>query len=171
MPETLKQQLIQLVLKDKGAFAQEIRARFPRRGSRVAAAQLRNFILVMPEMIAQIRAWVNNPSMSSPLKRLHGFVLSYLYIPVDFLPDDQDHLFGYLDDAYLVGRVFGEIAAELGPVAHPSLPSARDLVQQLPKWLRLAKRVIPEEAAKVDRLVKESTEGRREFFEAVMAGR
>ena len=54
----------------------------------------------MPDMIAQVKSWSNDFRIPSKEKKLHGFMLTYLYHPVDFLPESGKGLMGYLDDAY-----------------------------------------------------------------------
>lgn len=40
---------------------------------------------MMPEMIAQIRSWLDEPAMPIQHKHLHVFLLFYLYHPTDLL--------------------------------------------------------------------------------------
>jgi len=107
--------------------------------------------------------------MTPPLKRLNGFVLTYIYHPGDFMPDDSNGLFGYLDDAYFVGRAAEEIIKHLGKKARPTFPIFQDIEPQLSKWIKLTKRVIPVEARNVDKMLEELVSGRQEAFEAAIA--
>jgi len=121
----------------------------------------------MPELIAQIRAWMEAPGIPAQLKRLHGFLLSYLYHPTDFIPE-SDGLFGYLDDAYLVGRVYTRTMQQLDHRTRRTLPNLADLSVQVAPWLDLARRLLPAETQRIDHLLDEIVAGRSEAFQHMM---
>lgn len=128
---------------------------------------LRNMILVMPEMLTQIRAWMEEPGMSDELLKLQGFVLTYLYHPRDILPEDHNGLFGYLDDAFLVSLAFNRTLAERRWLGYDS-SMEREMADQLPGWLEHAREAIPREAAQVEQMLEELLSGKTRLFENVM---
>ena len=128
---------------------------------------LRNMILVMPEMLTQIRAWMDEPGMSAELRRLQGFVLTYLYHPKDILPEDHNGLFGYLDDAFLVSLAFQRTLTERRGLGYDS-SIEREMAAQLPDWLEHVREVIPREARQVEHMLEELLLGKNRLFEDVM---
>ena len=116
----------------------------------------------------QIRAWLDVPDMPSEIKRLHGFVLTYLYNPDDYLPENHQGLFGYLDDAYVVATVYHRTLSEIDWRERHPLRSAEDLPAQVPEWLENVRLVLPEETIKIDRMFDELTEGHLFLFQHLM---
>ena len=115
MLRALKQQLIQLSEDQKDPFAAILKKKVGARQAKALAGPLKNFILVLPEMIAQVRVWSDAQNLSEQIHNLNGNLLTYLYHPADFLHDEGYGLFGYLDDAYLVGSVYCATLRALGP--------------------------------------------------------
>lgn len=167
MLQALKSQLRALAADPQDSFASHIRKRIGAAEAVHYTKPLRSLILVMPELIAQIRTWMEMPAIPPRLKRLHGFLLSYLYHPADFLPE-SDGLFGYLDDAYLVGRVYARTMQQLDHRTRCSLPNLGDLSGQVGPWLDLARRLLPDETQRIDHLLEEIVAGRSEAFHRMM---
>jgi uncharacterized membrane protein YkvA (DUF1232 family) len=132
------------------------------------AKQLRNFILVIPEMIHQIQARLNRHDLQPSLKKLHGFLLTYLYYPVDFVPVARHGFFGYLDDAYLVGSVYLRCIEDSGQRSGPPTTNAESLTRQIPMWLRLTRRVLPKESARIDRMIDDLLHGQGTSFDQMI---
>ena len=167
MLQALKSQLRALAADPHDSFTAHIRKRVGTVEAVHYTKPLRSLILVMPELIAQIRAWMEEPAIVPQLKRLHGFLLSYLYHPTDFLPE-SDGLFGYLDDAYLVGRVYARTMQQLDHRTRRTLPNLADLSGQVASWLDLARRLLPTETQRIDHLLDEIVGGRPEAFHRMM---
>jgi len=104
------------------------------------------------DLIAQIRAWAGDPRIPRHEKQLQGFLLTYLYHPTDFLPESNWGLFGYLDDAYLVGRIYLDTLRIMSD-SPASLPNVAAFGPAVPRWLESARQVIPAEAAKIGKRV------------------
>ena len=168
MLQALKSQLKTLAADPHDPFAEKIRKRVGTVEAVHYTKPLRSLILVMPELIAQIRAWMEQPALPPRLKRLHGFLLNYLYHPADFLPEDSAGLFGYLDDAYLVGRVYARTMQHLDHRTRRTLPNLEDLSGQLAQWLELAQQLLPAETQRIEHLLDEIVEGRTEAFRQLM---
>lgn len=150
----LKNELLILASESDRAFRREIASRWPRRGVGKAAENLRSLILVLPEMIAQIRSWIEAlPEGAKRLKPLHGHMMTYLHHPADLIPEHRGHLFGYLDDAYCVGRVYEALAPWASASGQRFLPNTHSLSKRLPGWLETARAVIPQESHKIDVMI------------------
>ena len=168
MLQALKSQLKTLAEDPHDPFAANIRKRVGTVEAVHYTKPLRSLILVMPELIAQIRAWLEEPALPPRLKRLHGFLLSNLYHPTDFLPEDSVGLFGYLDDAYFVGRVYARTMQHLDHRTRRTLPNLADLSGQLAQWLELARQLLPAETQRIEQMLDGILEGKHEAFQQIM---
>jgi len=171
MLRALKSQLTQLAEDPLDPFSEQIRRRIgPREAVRYTKA-LRSFVLVMPELIAQIRAWLEGPAISPAMKRLHGFLLTYLYHPADFLPEGSTGLFGYLDDAYLVGSAYLRTMEQMDHAERRALPNLDDLCPQVSEWLEQIRQLLPKETERMERMLDEILQGKtKEFRELLSRG-
>ena len=169
MLRAFKNQLKLMAMDPADSFIEHL----SRRGGEADAARheqaLRNMILMMPEMLTQIRAWMVEPGMSAELRKLQEFVLTYLYHPKDIIPEDHNGLFGYLDDALLVSLAFQRTLTERRGLGYDS-SMEREMAEQLPDWLKHAREVIPREAEQVERMLDELLLGKTRLFEDVMGG-
>ena len=165
MLNALRQELTRLAENPHDPFALKINQRLGGRRDEELVASLRSLILVMPTLIAQIRAWLETPDMPSETKRLHGFLLAYLYNPIDFLRDVESELFSYLDDAYAVASVYYRTLSEIDWRERQPLKDAEDLPKKIPVWLDMTRRVLPDETIKIDRLCDAIAEGKEEVFD------
>lgn len=163
-----KQQLKQLA-KNQNEFFEHVQARVGHEKAGRYVEPLKNLVLVMPEMIAQVQSWSNDSRIPSMEKKLHGFMLTYLYHPVDFLPESGKGLFGYLDDAYLVGSIYSRTMRLMDHDTRRTLPNLGPLVTYVEEWLTSARDVIPAECQKIDGLLDELVHGRLDAFDRLMA--
>lgn len=162
----MKSQLSLLAIENGEVFATHVRKRVKAKHAQVAISKSLNLIMIMPDLIAQVRDASEDRQLSSEIRRLNQFLLVYFYHPVDFLPDDAGGLFGYLDDAYFVGRVYQKIRSITGKQAHAS---AKELTLDLTAALEVVKTVIPKESRKIDALIEELIRGKRELFEKLLS--
>ena len=93
MLNAFKQQLKEVAKNRNEEFLGHIRTRVSSEKVDATAEALRNLIVVMPDMIAQVQARSNDTRIPSKEKKLLGFMLTYLYHPVDFLPESGKGLF------------------------------------------------------------------------------
>lgn len=167
MLKALKDQLKQMAMDPKDPFTAEVR----RRAGALEAVHLENplrqMILHLPDMIAQVRRWTSADHVSPETRRLHEFILAYLYNPSDFLPEKVLGLFGYLDDAYVVASAYQRTAqsddwAELRPLVDNVGLSIR-----IPDWMRMAQELLPNETARIEQMIDLvcARSGRRAVFD------
>ncbi len=116
---------------------------------------LRALILAMPAMTGQIRAWLTESKSASPIGRLHGFAMSYLYSPEDFLPESSMGFFGYLDDAYLIARVYHRTVLEADFFGNRRFAENETLPGDVHTWIKLARELLPGETAAIDSMLEE----------------
>lgn len=162
-----KHQLKQLA-KNHEEFVEQIRTRVGPEKADHYVEPLKNLVVVMPGMIAQVQSWSNDTRIPSQEKKLHGFMLTYLYHPVDFLPESGKGLFGYLDDAYFVGSIYSRTMRLMDYETRRTLPNLGPLVDSVDEWLQMAREVIAPEAKKIDDLIEELVHGRLDAFDRLM---
>lgn len=165
----LKDKLKKLAADRRDPFARLLRARVGAKEARRRERPLRNMVLMMPELLGQLRVWMTEPEMRADLRGVHGFILSYLYHPEDILPEKGQGLFGFLDDAFLVALAFQRALAERRARGLDcALDSDADL--QVAGWLEHARAVIPLETAQVQGMLDDLLDGRTlRFHEALGA--
>lgn len=130
---------------------------------------MRELILAMPALTAQIRAWVSGGRFQPGITRLHGFTIAYLYSPEDLLPETTLGLFGYIDDAYLAARVYHRTRLEADSLAAGSLPADAPQPASVDNWIRLAKQLLPRETAALDKMLEEVFMTRGGNYSALLA--
>jgi len=169
MLNAFKQQLKELAKNESEEFLGHIRSRVSAERVDATAEALKNLIVVMPDMIAQVQAWSNDSRIPSKEKKLHGFMLTYLYHPVDFLPESGKGLFGYLDDAYFVGSVFFRTINLMEDDTRKGLAKLGPEAKNINEWLQVTRDVISGECRRIDALLGELVNGRFDVFDRLMA--
>jgi len=160
MLRALGEQLKILAADPKNNFASKIRQLSGPREAARYGQPLRRMILAMPHMITQLRLWNGEASLPARAKRMQEFALSYLYDPIDFLSARSSGLFRYLDDAYLIAKIYQTTLDDFkaSGTKNPSQNSA--LSKNIPTWIDLAKRLLPKETAQIDKLLDEASRKR-----------
>ena len=169
MLQEFKNKLIHLAEENRDFFIHKIQERIPTDEGITMAVSMQNFILTMPELIIQIRRWMKDSRCPSHIKRMNGFLLTYIYHPFDFIPEERLGLFGYLDDAYLTGRVFIQTMNFTDHEARRFLPNMKNLATDIPNWIMATRRILPKETRKIDQMLKELLEGQTHSFDRLMA--
>ena len=169
MLNALKNQLKLMAADPKDPFTSTIRKLVGAREAVHYEGPLRRMILAMPSMIAQIRGWFFESESSAPSRRLHGFAMAYLYSPDDLLPEHGLGLFGYLDDAYLVAKVYHRSMSEADSTGLRPFPEDEKLSQEVSQWIDLAKRLLPEETAAMDRMLDDAAHKRDGNFSELLS--
>lgn len=169
MLKAMKQQLVSLSEEDKENFHANLRARVGKRATAVLEERLKEIIVLMPDLVSRVYHYWNGSGSQSDIKKMGGYLLTYLYTPEDFLSTKEWGLFGYLDDAYFVAKVFtrviDEVRAEGGRVAGKDL-KYYDQAKYLKKYVR---GVIPKEAEKIDAMIEEIKQGKSTLYETIFS--
>ncbi|MFH2204338.1 MAG: hypothetical protein ABIJ96_14560 [Elusimicrobiota bacterium] len=160
MLRALGQQLKLLAADPRNHFASTIRQLTGPREAARYGQPLRRMILAMPPMIAQVRRWGDQSGLPARVIRMQRFALAYLYDPIDFLPANSSGLFRYLDDAYLIARIYQLTLADHDGAGVKNRGDDRALADSVPEWIALARRLLPKETAKIDKVLAEAARGR-----------
>jgi uncharacterized membrane protein YkvA (DUF1232 family) len=110
---------------------------------------LQAFVLSLPDLLGQTGAWFASPDTPRELRQLYATLLTYVYHAVDVIPEEVFGFWGYLDDAYLVGRVYLETVG-LHPEGSRRFDGAFDV--RLGEWLALTRDVVPDHTRRLDTL-------------------
>ncbi|MFC1678946.1 hypothetical protein ACFL2T_01910 [Elusimicrobiota bacterium] len=160
MLRALGEQLKLLAADPSNNFAAALRRLTGPREAARYGQPLRRMILAMPPMIVQLRTWADRSGLPARVIRMQRFALDYLYDPIDFLPMNGSELFRYLDDAYLVARIFQITLADHDAFGAKNQGDNRALAKSVPEWIALARQVLPKETSKIDELLDEVARGR-----------
>ncbi|MGA1824040.1 MAG: hypothetical protein ACMUIP_05185 [bacterium] len=161
--------LIFLAEEKKDFLIQRIQERIPSEEVSTIDNSLKKFVLAMPDMIIQIRRWMKDQAFPSHIKKLSSFLHTYIYHSSDFIPAERLGLFGYLDDAYLTGRIFIQAMNFIDHNALHFLPNMKNLATDIPKWVQTTRRILPKETVKIDQMLKEFFESRTNSFDRLIA--
>lgn len=132
---------------------------------------LRQMILALPDMVAQIRRWVDEWPYIPSIDRTMRLVLFYLHNPLDLFPDYSMGLFGYLDDAYVAAAAYDRLLSGSPESGLRMRPADEMLARSVSKWLRLSRSLLPAETAYLENLL-DKADGRpfnRADFHALSA--
>jgi len=168
MLNALKKRLKTMSEDSGDTFYAEIEKRVGADRARETVDLLRNFVLVTPDMLAQVRAWLDNPNIDSNSKSLQGFCLTYLYHPEDLINYEAYGLFGYLDDAYMVGLTYENTMKKTDYDSQRYLPNQADIAKQIPLWIKTTKEVLPKETGVIDSTIEGLLNGDMNLFEKIM---
>ncbi len=167
MLRAFKEQLKYLAQTNNEELLSEIENRSNSKPNPEVVNAVRSLILVMPDLIGQIQIWAEDDRIPSNEKKLHGFVLTYLYHPMDFIPDSHSQFFSYVDDAYLVGQVFLRAPQHFNfDLKNKGL---ENLAKDVSSWTDIVREIIPKETKKIDRMLQGLIQGRFEKFDDLMA--
>lgn len=153
MLNAFKEQLQRMASDPKDPFTDHIRKRVGIQRAPEAARVLRQMVLAMPHCAEIVSLWVNDTRQSEEQKRLLGFVLAYLYQPVDFINYEEKGLFGYLDDAYVAAAVLHRTWLSSDFENRKDLGKRASIVEQLPQWILIAREVMPWETKEIESML------------------
>ena len=94
--------------------------------------------------------------------------MTYLYHPIDFLPDEVQGLFGYLDDAYFVGVIYQQFSNYQG---QGDVMRADRHIESVSDRLEMVRQVLPKETKKIDQMIEELRRGEKGSFHKMMSGK
>lgn len=155
----LRQRLKKKAMDPLDDYALNIRRLAGRNESAIYEGPLRQMILTLPDMVVQIRRWVDEWPYVPSIDRTLRLVLFYLHNPLDLFPDHSMGLFGYLDDAYVAAAAYDRLLNGYPGSGLRMRPADERLARDVSKWLRLFRDLLPAEAAYLDSLL-DKTDGK-----------
>jgi len=126
---------------------------------------LKEFIFLLPATLKQLSTYWNDKNTPSKAKQLSGLIISYIYQPDDFVPENGNGLFAYVDDAYLTVAAF-LLIHDLYPRDWQNKSEEEIELERRARKLIVAPRiVIPAEVAQIDSMIESFMDGNIESFE------
>ena len=138
---------------DLADFHEKIRERAGKKATAILEKRLKNLILMTPRLLQRSFHHSARTEAPSSVKNLTGFALTYFYHPKDFIPEDNQHLFGYLDDAYYVGLLYERILKSLARARLAVSGFDRTFLKQFGLAKRSIRLVIPNEAEQIEQII------------------
>jgi uncharacterized membrane protein YkvA (DUF1232 family) len=130
---------------------------------------LKEFIFLLPTTLKQLSLYWNKKDTPHDAKRVSGFLITYIYQPNDFLPENKHGLFGYLDDAYFVVEAFLQIQDRFLRDWHDKKSDELELISRAKRLIDAPRLIIPQETAQIDSMIKALIEGDNEKFKTFVA--
>lgn len=130
-----------------GAFHLQLRLRIGKKATPSFERRLKDYLFMTPGIISRILEIGSGPSGGQEVRELGHHLLAYLRDPKDAPLESTHGLFGCLDDAYLVARVYLRVLELRGG---PQEASDQDGVyrERSREFVRSAMIVLPYEAAR-----------------------
>ena len=167
MLRAMQEQLKILTETDSENFHIHLRARVGKKATAILEDKLKDIIVLMPDLVSRIYLYWNKTKNKSEVKKLGGHLLTYLYTPEDFLSIKEWGLFGYLDDAYFVAKIYTQVIEEVknskDRIASIDI-KYYDQAKYLKKYVR---GVIPKETKKIDQMILQLKEGNSEIYSEI----
>ncbi len=164
MLHAFKDQIKSLAVHPQDPFRTYLRKRMGKKATEILEKKVKRFILMTPDIVTRTYGlWAKSRSPNQ-IKKLGGYLLTYLYHGKDFLPEESQGLFGYLDDAYVAATVFENAMNEMHTIGLKTNQKDEQLLKEVATLRRIVARVIPIEAAKIHQMVEEIKNNREDTF-------
>lgn len=154
----VQQTLKKLLIDPEDPFHAHVRSRLGKKATDHFERKVKQFILRMPAVVSRIDRLLLNDRTDPAARRLAQELLIYLYDPTDFLPERDEGLFGYLDDAFYVAIVYLKIVRAIDPSLVTD--EDRDIRDWLLGHLQTVRYLIPEESRRIEKAVSDIEAGR-----------
>ena len=164
MLKAMKEQLKSLAKDENKAFHVHLRQKVGKKATAILEERLKKIIVFMPDLVGRVYDHWRVQPYASPSKRLSAYVLTYLYLPKDFLPEDEWGLYGYLDDAYMVAKIYTKIIEDIEISGHKMTATDRQLYEEVKFLKKSIHIVIPNVCEKIDQMVLELSQGKQDAY-------
>ncbi len=169
MLKAMKEQLKQLSEDKDAQFHLILRDRVGKRATEILEKRLKQVIVLMPDLITIIYGYWEKDKTNSQVKKLGSYLLTYLYVPKDYLSEKDWGLFGYLDDAYFVAKMYTSVIQEIqikGGEVKASDLKLFEKILLLKKDIRI---VILKETKQIDQLIEDLLQGKKESYTSLVS--
>lgn len=160
MLKVLDDQLRSLANLNDDDFRRAIGARLNSKATEDQVKAIKEFIFLMPPVLKQLTNYWNGKKTPAEAKRLSGLILTYIFHPDNLISLENNGLFGYIDDAYLVVATFLRLEEMAFKDWHEKSSAELELWERCRAQLAAPKLVIPVEAARIDQMIESIIEGK-----------
>lgn len=147
-------------------FHTHVRKRLGKKGSEVMEERIKQYIMTLPFIINRVHYYWSRPEVPSEIKKISGYLLTYLYNPHDFLSEDEKGLFGFLDDAYLTFLIYDSIMGDLKQKGLTIPPDDLHALEKVDGFRENVEQIIPAECQKIREMLEDLKSGKIEDFTA-----
>jgi uncharacterized membrane protein YkvA (DUF1232 family) len=165
MLKALADQLRNLASTTDDVFRANVARRMNGKTTEEQISALKEFIFLLPTALKQLSSYWNDRSTPSKAKQLSGLIISYIYQPDDFLPETSNGFFGYIDDAYVVVSAFLRVQDLYIRNWQEKTKEEIDLEKRARQLIVAPRIVIPNEVARIDRMIDSFMTGEIESFD------
>lgn len=165
MLRAMKEQLKYLAKDEQKLFHQSLRKAVGKKATMILEERLKKVIVLMPDLVSRIHDYWRMQPEASSTKRLGSYMLTYIYLPKDLLPQDEKvNLYGYLDDAYMVASIYITVIEDVSLSGEQILKVDQKLYEEIKVLRRSIKIVIPKVCQKMDEMIHDLTVGNKDAF-------
>lgn len=164
MLRAMKEQLKYLAKHEDKNFHDTLRNVVGKKATETLEAKLKQVIVLMPDLIAKMHQYWQAEKTHSQTKRLGSYLLTYMYLPNNFISQKEWGLFGYLDDAYFVSKMFTTMIEDLQVTGGHVRPDDIALYQEVKSLKQSVRIVIPKECGKIDTMIEELLQDKKDSF-------
>lgn len=164
MLKAMKEQLKFLAKDEEQIFHKNLRKAVGKKATDILEERLKKVIVLMPDLVMRIHDYWRMQPDASPTKRLGSYMLTYIYLPKDFLPQDKYGLYGYLDDAYVVAKIYTTVIEDVQKSTGVVIAMDKDLYEEVKMLKKSIRLVIPTICQKIDGMIDDLSVGKNESF-------
>lgn len=165
MLKALANQLRHLADTTDDLFRESVAKKMDGRATEEQISALKEFIFLLPMTLKQLNGYWNDNRTPMKAKQLSGLIISYIYQPDDFLPENGNGLFAYLDDAYVAVSAFLRIQDLYLRDWQDKTADEIDLEKRARELVIAPGIVIPAEVEKIDSMLDSFMSGEIASFE------
>lgn len=163
----MKEQLKILAETDKENFHIQLRTRVGKKATSILEEKVKGIIVLMPDLVSRIYLYWNRSDNKSKAKKIGGYLLTYLYTPEDLLSTKEWGLFGYLDDAYFVAKIYTQVIDEMNETKGKVAGIDLKYYEKAKYFKKHIRGVIPKEVKKIDDMVEKINNNEQAIFAEV----
>jgi len=165
MLKALADHLRQIAETSDDRFRESVSKRLNGKATEEQISALKEFIFLLPVTLKQLGSYWNDKNTPLKAKRLSGLIISYIYQPDDFLPENNNGLFAYADDAYVAVSAFLRIQDLYLRDWQDKSEEEINLEKRARKLMIAPKIVIPNEVNRIESMLDSYMNGEIESFE------
>lgn len=165
MLKALANQLRHLADTTDDLFRESVAKKMDGKATEEQIRALKEFIFLLPMTLKQLNGYWNDKRTPLKAKRLSGLIISYIYQPDDFLPENGNGFFAYLDDAYVAVSSFLRVQDLYLRNWQDKTAEEIDLEKRAKELIVAPKIVISNEVEKIDSMLDSFMSGEIESFE------
>lgn len=169
MLREMKEQLKFLAQEEFQSFHDKLRKTIGKKAAAILEERLKKAVLLMPDLVVRIHDYWRMQPDATATQRLGSYMLTYIYLPKDFLPQDEAGLYGYLDDAYMVAKIYTTVIEDVGIDSDHVLSMDKELYQEAKGFKKNIRLVIPRICEKIDGMIGDLSRGNEESFCAMVS--